>query len=230
MGYKYKKNHNKKKKMAQTSQLKPEEVEKRIDEFEEILLSLQNPKLTSLNEEDIELLSQIKLKLESLPTTSSFDMKSKAKISPFGAVNKRKTMGNLRSVSQKIEIERLNTSPRFVSRSEIQNLNMSNITLPLFQREEEDQFKFEEILMSLRYFSKIILEKAVHCERFRIASINSDISIKTADHFIKHFSQIIFDVTDVAFIQNDTKTKNEFAEIYGSPGDKIVCKIQFFFF
>lgn len=122
----------------------------------------------------------------------------------------------------------MDSSPRFVSKSEVLNLNISHITLPYVQRENtDDQFKFEEILMSLKYFSGIIQEKSLHCERFRIASINSDISIKTADHFIKHFSQIIFDATDVIFIQNDAKTKNGFTEIYSTAGDKIVK--NFFF-
>lgn len=205
--------------MALVDELTPGELERQLDEFEEILLSIENPKLTSLNEDDIELLSQIKSKLDALPTTSSFDMRTKAKISPL--TKSRKLGDNIRSNSQKV-FSVTESSPRFVSKSELQNMNATHITLPLVKREKSDKFKFEEIFMSMGYFSEIIKEKALYCERFRIASINSDISIKTADYLIKNFSQIVFDASGVVFVQKNLKSKNGMYEVYGFEGEKDV--------
>lgn len=205
--------------MAIVENLTPRELERQLDEFEEILLSIENPKLTSLNEEDIELLSQIKSKLEALPTTSSFDLRTKAKISPLS--KGRHLDPKLRSNSHKV-LSVSEHSPRFVSRSEVHHMNTTHITLPRFKREKSDQFKFEEIFMSMGYFSEIIKEKAVYCERFRIASINSDISIKTADYLIVNFSQIVFDAADVVFVQKNLKSNKGSLEVYGFEGDKDV--------
>lgn len=197
-----------------TEVLKLEDLESQLDQFEEILLSLTHPELTALNEEDIELLSQIRQKLELLPTTGSFDLTGKSKISPIITPTSRKLGDKFRSISQKMELTK-DASPKFISRSE---LNTTQITIPYVKREENDSFKFEEILMSLRYFSEIIQEKTLHCERFRIASINSDISIKTADHFIHHFTQIIFDTADVLFFQKSNKSIPVTTEVYGYNG------------
>jgi hypothetical protein len=57
--------------------LTPEELDKQLDNFESIIEMLENPLSHAISEEDLELLNEISMKLNSLPDMNSFHMENK---------------------------------------------------------------------------------------------------------------------------------------------------------
>jgi hypothetical protein len=48
---------------------------------------------------------------------------------------------------------------------------------------QEGQFNADQLIQTFTFFAEITKERANHYKRFRLATINSDISLRTADSF-----------------------------------------------
>ena len=183
-----------------------------LDDFEEILTLLENPTDLSLSIKDLQLLKEIQTNLNNLPEMDMLNFKK-----PNKKIQRKKNLRNrLRSSSSK----HISISSRQNQRSQKLKISLPSLNENLAFEEIEQRrpilsgYVKETIIQSIEYFVGISLEKVVHYERLRIATINSQITIKTADHFVELFGRILMNASQCFLMQRDRKDRG-LVEVYG---------------
>ena len=192
-----------------------ENLENQLDSFEKILNSFHNQKGVALSKRDIELLRDIKRKLEHIPQINLFDMKYKSSTS-------KKRRNKLSSKSAR-DSDLYTMSPRS-PREKITFPSLVNIEDEVDDVIKEE-FDFSELLQSISVIVEMILTKTDHYQKFKIAMINSQISIKTADRFVEFFGDIMLKCLSCFFCQKHVT--NSEIEIYGETNRKSVSPSTF---
>ena len=207
---------------------------------------LENPSAYAISEEDLELLNQISLKLNNIPDMAFF---GKAQKKPLGRRAQNSNQAVLeRSKSSAMEIKVImeshtdhlessqfdpssqqNPAPRSPSprnadyREELKSKGMRLDLTQTSELRERSQAEFNPqiLIKSFDYFADITRERANHYKRFRLATMNSDLSLRTADIFLKHFSELLLNCSSSFLIQ---KIKNHptLIECYGELQQKNV--------
>jgi len=181
------------------------EIEKHLDDFESLLDMLENPSAYAITEENLELLNQISLKLHNIPDMTFFGKSSKKQVGRREAILERSKSCALEiKVIMDSNVEHLESSqfdpsskPSVLQRSPSptrnidyrEELRSKGISLDLEANLEliecsQLQFNPHMLVKSFDYFAEITKERANHYKRFRLATINSDLSLRTADMFI----------------------------------------------
>lgn len=58
--------------------------------------------------------------------------------------------------------------------------------------EETHVFNHDEIISAMGYFCDLVEEIYLRYDKFRIACLNSEFTIKTVDYFLEHFGSIVY--------------------------------------
>ena len=196
-----------------------------LEEFETLLDSLTTSKDLKISQKDISLLAEIQDQLNNIPTIQSNSPRNAKKRSkpklPF-LLNEEENEPNSLLKIKKPKISKSRSS-KIISakipdqlifekkpKNEIEKRNS------LFMGELEDlEINQELFLDSLSFLSKLIKEKANHFRKFKIACINSAISIRTADHFVQNFGEILLGATNIVVLQRDLENGQGDVELFG---------------
>jgi len=88
--------------------------------------------------------------------------------------------------------------------------------------ESSSGFNREELLSAVSYFIDLVKHMYQSYDRFRIACLNSDFTIKTVDYFLQHSSEILHGSVNSAAIQKAQSNGTFLTEVYGNNVDKEV--------
>lgn len=88
--------------------------------------------------------------------------------------------------------------------------------------ESSSGFNREELISAVGYFIDLVKQMYQSYDRFRIACLNSDFTIKTVDYFLQHSSEILHGSVNSAAIQKFQMTDKCLTEVYGNNVDKKV--------
>lgn len=202
----------------QLDEISEEELLKNFENFEKILCELKEGDNVPITERDLSILESIQSKIGKLTKNSKIE-----KNQFLAEKAKKNKLITLRSSEEANKVK--NSA---ISRPVKISLYNENLKLSQFlDRQEEDQSINDSILTMLSIYCEFLLEKADHILRLRMATMNSNISYKTADYFLRHFSSVFLECTDCCVVQKRIDRKGVL-EVYGDVQDKNVRFFKFF--
>jgi hypothetical protein len=166
-----------------------------------------NPTDLNLSEEDFLLLIEIKEKLNHIPEIS--DLSLNKKTTPIGQTvrSTRRGLGDTsdRSLSQQnlvkyydkdeskdksavkesLAVQRKSSFNHFTAMVEILNRENENF-------DQSTSLNQDDLISTVDYYNATIQEMYLHYDRFRIACVNSEFTIKTLDYFLNILGGIIY--------------------------------------
>lgn len=168
---------------------------------------MDNPSAYAITEEDLEMLNEISLKLNSIPEMGFFSKPSKNQMGRRGhpsskMLERSKSSALELKIIVESDLDHLESSQfdpnikRDIGRSQSprnmdyrEELKSKGLRLDLegnteIMQQASIQFNPHNLVKSFDYFADITKERAIHYKRFRLAAINSDLSLRAADMFL----------------------------------------------
>jgi len=170
-----------------------------LDEFDDFLQAFEDPENMSISENDIFLLATIKNQLSKIKRINQFDVAHKS--GPIH-LNQRKRRGSSCDSQSSVKDLRKSTS-----------LDISYNTPELVND--------RDIIRSFELTRVASQARTLEFEKLRTATINTQISMLSANHLTQHYCQVFFGSSDCVLVLEDDAGKNY---SFGTPiNEDVVC-------